>query len=348
MIDNVSKIRVKTSSEYDVLIGKQLIHYTGEILTNIISQCKVAIVTDDVVDNLYSAVVESSLKRSGYKVYKFVFKNGEESKNICTYGDILSFLAENTFTRTDCVLALGGGVVGDIAGFVSATFLRGIKYVQVPTTLLSQIDSSVGGKTAIDLPSGKNLVGAFYQPSLVICDVDALVTLPDSVFDDGMGEAIKYAILDKDIFDLFAFDGGNLDKLIYLCIDYKRKIVESDERESGDRKLLNLGHTIAHGIEKLSSYKIPHGRAVAIGLLVVAKACLNKAYVDEQTFDKIQKLLTENLGECDLPFDIKQVLECALSDKKRSGNDISLVTIHGVGDCRIEKIPVGDLMEFFS
>ena len=240
-INEWKKIRVKASSEYDVIIGHDLIKRAGDLIEGVIKPCKIAVITDDVVSALYFETLKNSLTQKGFVVIKYAFAHGEESKNLQTYGEILNFLAENQLTRTDAVVALGGGVVGDISGFVASTYLRGIKYIQIPTTLLAQIDSSVGGKTAIDLSCGKNLVGAFCQPQLVICDVNALSTLPKDIFICGMGETAKYALLDKKIFDLLSGEYDILD-LVYLCVDYKRKVVEKDEFECGERKLLNLGH----------------------------------------------------------------------------------------------------------
>lgn len=350
MIDNtVRKIQVKASGEYDVLIGKNLIERAGEFLLKAIgNNAKIALVTDDTVNALYADTVINSLEGVGYKVVKFVFLHGEESKNLDTYGKILTFLAENQLTRTDALVALGGGVVGDMAGFAAATYLRGIKYVQIPTTLLSQIDSSVGGKTAIDLPSGKNLVGAFKQPSLVLCDTKTLSSLPDEIYIDGMGEAAKYAILDKKVFDLMSGKDYAIEDLVYLSVDYKRKVVEADEFESGMRKLLNLGHTPAHGIENLSAYKIAHGRAVAMGLDIILKASLKKGYIDGAIFDEMTKVVEKCVGKNVCPYKIEDVAERALVDKKRNGDYITLIAIYGVGDCRPVKIPVTEIKEFLS
>ena len=214
MKNEIKTIRVNASKSYDVIIDRDLLSQSGEMIKKVISPCKIALITDDVVDSLYSSIVIKSIESAGFKVVKFVFNHGEQSKNINVYGQILSFMAENQLTRTDAVVALGGGVVGDMAGFCSATFLRGISYVQIPTTLLAQIDSSVGGKTAIDLPQGKNLVGAFKQPSLVICDVDTLKTLPDVIYKDGMGEAVKYACLDEKVYALLYPTIDNIDVFI--------------------------------------------------------------------------------------------------------------------------------------
>lgn len=348
MSNSLAKIHVKTSTEYDVLIGENLIEQAGSLVKNVLGECRIALITDDVVDKLYSKKVISSLKESGYDVIKFVFKNGEQSKNLTTYGQILEFLAQNEFTRTDAVIALGGGVVGDMAGFASATFLRGIRYIQIPTTLLAQVDSSVGGKTAIDLSYGKNLTGAFKQPELVICDTSVLKTLPKEIFDDGMGEVAKYALLDKKVFKLIEKGDYSLDELVYLCVDYKRQIVEKDEFESNERKLLNLGHTTAHGIELLSGYTISHGRAVALGLRIMLNAAKKHLNINEQVYEKIIGVINKCVSEERCAYQIKDICTAMLNDKKRSGDYISFVIIYGVGDCRIEKIKTVDAMEYLS
>ena len=345
---NVNKITVKASGEYDVLVGDGLITIAGDLIKEVIAPCKIAVITDDVVDKLYSAPVVRSLERVGFTVVKYVFPHGEKSKNLATYGEILSFLAQNQLTRTDALVALGGGVTGDMAGFAAATYLRGIKYVQIPTTLLAQIDSSVGGKTAIDLAEGKNLVGAFCQPKLVICDVMSLYTLPEKIFTDGMGEAAKYAILDKDVYELLSGEERHLVKLICLCIDYKRKVVEADEFESGMRRLLNLGHTPAHGIERLSDYSIPHGQAVAMGLNIILNNALRHGLIDKPTFDGMIAAIEKCTGKIECPFSVKEVCAASLTDKKRSGNDITLIMPYGVGDCRPVKINVDELWGYLQ
>ena len=342
----INRIRVKASGEYDVIIGNGLLSKVGEYVKEVIKPCKVMVVTDDNVNGLYTDTVSRSLLNAGYQVYITVFKNGESSKNINVYADILNRLAQSEFTRTDLVVALGGGVVGDMAGFAAATFLRGIKYVQVPTTLLADVDSSVGGKTAIDLESGKNLVGAFCQPSAVICDTSALKTLPESVFLDGLGEIVKYAILDPKIYELVKKGDYDIETLIALSVDYKRRIVEEDEFEGGKRKLLNLGHTIAHAIERLSEYKITHGHAVAIGVGVILDLSLKQGYINEQTHLDLKGVVSKLVGECPCPFKLEDIARACGTDKKRAGDDITLVTVYGVGDCRFTKVKVGELTEF--
>ncbi len=344
-------ITVNASKSYDILIGSGLIDIVGGILTQTFEPCKVAVITDDVVDEIYGESVMQSLEENGYDARKFVFKNGEKSKNINTFNDIQNFLAKNELTRKDIVLALGGGVVGDVAGFSASTYLRGINYVQVPTTILAQIDSSVGGKTAIDLECGKNLVGAFHQPSLVVCDIEALSTLTDEVIEDGLGEGAKYALLDKRVFMHVLNKNFDLETFVSLCIEYKKKIVEGDEFESGNRKLLNLGHTVGHAIEKLSNYTISHGKAVAIGLDYILSASVKNGKITKDDYEKIKVVLSHLTSSVDkslCPFDIKDIVNTMIYDKKRDGDSISLVVYNGIGNCEIESIKLDDLLGYFS
>ena len=349
-MNSVKKITVNASKSYDVLIGKNLIKSLGEIFAKTFTKCKVAVITDDVVNDLYASALEKSLKENGFDVCKFVFKNGEKSKSFETYGEILNFLAQNELSRTDMVVALGGGVVGDISGFSASTYLRGVKYVQIPTTLLSQIDSSVGGKTAIDLKAGKNLVGAFCQPELVICDTDCLSSLSEKVLEDGFGEGAKYALLDKKVFELVKNKDFSMQDFIYLCVDYKRCIVEHDEFEKGNRKLLNLGHTVAHSIEKLSSFTISHGNAVAMGLDFVLNSAVDNGRITKNDYAEIKGVLNNITKSVDMalcPYSKEQICSSAVFDKKRSGDQISVVNFYGVGDCKIEKIKIDNLLGQF-
>ncbi len=344
----VEKIRVNAGKGYDVVVGENIISNAGDLIKDVLSPNKIAIITDDNVDKLYADVLEKSLSDAGFSIVKFVFTAGESSKNLKTYGQIIEFLAQNELTRADAVVALGGGVVGDMAGFVASTYLRGIKYVQIPTTLLSQIDSSVGGKTAVDLPQGKNLVGAFYQPSLVICDVSVLRDLPKDVYLDGMGELAKYAILDKNIYNELIKEDRDLIKLVKMSIDYKRKVVEEDEFEQSIRKFLNLGHTPCHGIEKVSDYTISHGKAVGMGLKIMTASALKKGYINLEVYNDLVAMLDATVGGENCPFDAKTLAKNALKDKKRDKNMITVVTIHGIGDARLETINVDLLEELFT
>ena len=245
-------VHVNASTPYDVFIKKGMLDEVGELCSSIVRPTRCVIISDDVVAPLYLDRVRASLERAGYTPSAFVFPHGESSKCAATYLDILSFLASEHIDRGGCIFALGGGVVGDISGFAAATYMRGIKYVQIPTTLLADVDSSVGGKCAIDIPEGKNLVGAFYNPSAVICDPETLRTLPEDYFSDGMAEVIKYAMIsDSSIFSLIdeGYAKDNICELIERCVSIKREVVEADEREGGIRAILNFGHTTAHAIE---------------------------------------------------------------------------------------------------
>lgn len=341
--------KVRIGNLYDVYIGENLLENTGEILSQLSQKCKVAVFTDENVDELYAQTVVKSLGKHGFSVYKYVYKGGEGSKNLSVYADFLGFLADGGFDRYDLICALGGGVTGDIGGFAAATYMRGIGYVQIPTTLLAAIDSSVGGKTGLDLPQGKNLLGAFYSPKAVVCDTQTLKTLPKEVFLDGMGEGVKYAILEGgELFSLLeqGINEKNIEKFISLCVKVKRRIVLLDEREKGLRKLLNLGHTVAHAIEKLSGYTIPHGRAVMTGLGVIAKASCDNGYLAGSELAKILSLLAEYDVQ-PLPFPMNQVVREMSFDKKKRSDYLTLIAIKGIGDCELVDVPLVKLEEFF-
>lgn len=340
-------ITVNSQKKYQVVIGKGILDNIYELSKDFLGE-KVALITDDIVDSLYSNKVINSLESQGKTVFKFVMPNGEKSKNMDTLYKIVRFLAQNEFTRKDTIIALGGGVVGDISGFSASVYLRGINYIQVPTTLLAQIDSSVGGKTAIDIPEGKNLVGAFYQPSLVVVDIDTLSSLPNAVYLDGMGEGVKYALLDAKIFDIVNKKDFDILEFVYACIKYKADIVEMDEFEKNERKLLNLGHTIAHGIEKLSEFNISHGKAVSMGLKIITQTSFNRGLITQKEKCDILSMLDNTIGNIDCPFDLFDILKIALVDKKRKGNSITLVMIGGIGKPILKDLPVSELTEYFS
>ena len=256
----MNSVSVKASQNYQVIIGNHLLPDLGSYISKIRDNCKAAIVSDTNVWPYYGQIVMDSLKRAGITPVYYIFPAGEASKNASTYLNILNFLAENKIARSDLIIALGGGVVGDITGFAAATFLRGVPYVQVPTTLLAMVDSSVGGKTAIDLPAGKNLVGAFKQPQLVLCDTDVLNTLPKEWFLDGCAEVIKYGMLYDQNLVYSLLQAGpdfNREEVITKCITFKRDVVEEDEYDTGTRQKLNLGHTIGHAIEATATFLLP-------------------------------------------------------------------------------------------
>lgn len=347
----MTEIEVKASGSYKVVISDNLIGKIGDYVKELLNPIKTVIVTDDVVDSLYSETVENSLKNSGFEVVKFVIENGEKSKNGQNFLKICEFLAENHITKSDLIIALGGGVVGDLAGFVSASYLRGIKFIQVPTTLLAAVDSSVGGKTAIDIESGKNLVGAFYQPKLVLCDYSTLFTLKEEIFTDGCAEVIKYAVIgNKELFNHLLENGKDFDLeyVISECVRMKRDIVEMDEFDSGERQKLNLGHTIGHSVELCSNFEISHGSAVAIGLAIISRASAKKGLCSENTAENIIEILKEFDLPTESSFSVEELNKPALSDKKRSGNSLNLVIPYDIGDSRLLKTNVNDLISFIE
>ena len=340
-------ITVNASKIYDVTIGNDLLQVSGQMIRTVTKASKAAIISDSNVYPLYGAAVLNSLKANGFdEVITFVFPAGEESKNGNTYLSILEFLAENQITRSDCLIALGGGVVGDITGFTAATYLRGVDYVQIPTTVLAAVDSSVGGKTAIDLNAGKNLVGAFYQPKAVICDLQTFSSLPAEIFRDGCAEIIKYGILyDPALFDHLATNGIDFDRetVIARCVELKRDVVACDEFDRGQRQKLNLGHTIGHGIEASSNFSISHGSAVAIGTAIISRAAANLGICAQETKDRI----IATINQFGLPVTTnetgKTLYTYALSDKKREGNTVNLIIPKRIGECGIYPTPTDNI-----
>ena len=346
----MKKVTVSASRIYDVIIDKGILSRAGEEAAKVIKPSRAAILTDTNVAPLYAETLEKSLTDAGFSTLRFTFAAGEESKSAEMLLNFLNFLAENEFTRSDCIFALGGGVVGDLGGFAAAIYLRGISFIQVPTTLLAMVDSSVGGKTAIDLPTGKNLVGAFYQPSLVLCDYSTLATLPEAIFADGCAEVIKYGIInDHSLFEkLHDPIEDQIEDVIEACVKNKRDIVNADERDTGVRQLLNLGHTAAHSIEKLSDFEISHGSAVAIGTAIITRAAAALGLCSKDDCDKVIALLDSYSLPTKSPYGADELARVALSDKKRSGDKINLIVPFGIGDSRIYPVDVDYLFDFFA
>lgn len=345
----MNTIHIAASREYDVLIGHGLLDELGTLAAGVVDAKTAAIVSDDSVFALYGGRVAAALERTGLRVVSFVFPHGESSKNLTVYGQALNFLCENRVSRTDVVVALGGGVVGDLAGFAAATYLRGIRFIQVPTTLLAMVDSSVGGKTAIDLPAGKNLAGTFYQPWLVLCDPDCLTTLPEEIFRDGCAEVIKYAVLGNAPFfdDLRAGSAhAQLEHIIETCVTMKRDIVAQDEFDRGQRQLLNLGHTFGHGIEACSGFAVSHGSAVAIGMAMMVRAAAAFGLCTEKTRDTVVDILRQYDLPVDCAFRAEDMLPTVLHDKKAAGDTINLIVPTAVGQCRIVKTPASEIMDW--
>ena len=333
----------------EILIRRGLIDSAGELTAAHIKPQRTAIITDTNVDGLYAERLAASLSRAGIPSVKFVFPAGEASKTIKTYIDIINFLAENRLTRTDAVFALGGGVVGDTAGFAAATYLRGIKLVQVPTTLLACVDSSVGGKTAVDLPTGKNLLGAFYQPHMVLIDPDTLSTLPEEVFMDGAAEAIKYAaIMDIDMYPLLDDMHANIDEIIARSIRNKQQIVAQDERDTGIRQLLNYGHTFGHAIELLKNYTLGHGHCVSIGMAIMSRAGATLGLCSKECAQQLISILKANSLPTETNFTADEIYNGILTDKKRAGDKITLVVPSMPGRCELRKVSVEDALTYLQ
>ena len=346
----MKKITVNASITYDVIIGNGLLDKAGELCQETLGKHAVAIVTDDTVDSLYGKRLEKSLTDSGYSPIKFVIPHGEASKSMENLSALLGFLAKNRITRSDFLIALGGGVVGDLTGFAAAVYLRGIKFVQIPTTLLAAVDSSVGGKTAVNIPEGKNLVGSFHQPSLVICDYTTLDTLPDEIFADGCSEVIKYGIInDKELFEkLKSPIKPQIEDIIANCVSNKRDIVNLDEKDNGVRRLLNLGHTVGHAIEICSDFGISHGSAVAIGSVIVARASYKKGICGDDVPTEIEKMLADYSLPTSCEFNADELAAIATGDKKRDGSTIAFILPKAIGDCYVHDMKVDEIRDFIA
>lgn len=327
-------------NSYPIHIENGILAKTGELVSEVFSGEKIMIVSDDNVFPLYGEIITKALSDSGFECHSFVLPHGEPTKSFQSLPKIYEALINAKLTRSDLLIALGGGVIGDLAGFAASSYLRGIKFVQIPTSLLAQVDSSVGGKVAVDLPQGKNLVGAFYHPKAVIIDPDVLNTLPDHFISDGMGEVIKYGcIKDKELFELLcrhtSFDDlkPKLTQIIARCVDIKRIVVEADQFDLGERILLNFGHTLAHTIEQHFNYeRESHGEAVGIGMYQITKIAEEKGLTTSRCAEQIKKALEiyKLPDNSNLPID---VLTDAISlDKKNLNNHLNVVLLHDIGD----------------
>ena len=339
------------NNAYDVFIAPGLLAEIGKQSKQVICGNTIAIITDDIVASFYGKETIHSLESAGFSVKSFVFPHGESQKNMATLNSALEFLAENHLTRTDGIIALGGGVVGDLAGLATALYLRGIKFIQIPTTLLAAIDSSIGGKTAVDLKAGKNLAGVFYKPSLVLCDTSTLKTLPPETLLDGIAEALKCGVLfDHELFDRVASSNFNEyeTSIITDCVEWKRKVVEQDEFEAGTRQLLNLGHTIGHAIEKCSEFTITHGHAVAAGMAIIARSAAASGFCDSDCPRQIEEALSRLGLPSNSTFSAEALAQAALSDKKRRGDKITLVIPKEIGFCILHPLPIDQLTHFIQ
>lgn len=346
------EVKVNTEKTYSVLIGEGILSALGGELKKIKQSCKVMIVTDDNVAPLYLDTVKDSLFKCDFKPFVFIIKNGEQSKNAKSFLSLIDALSDACFTREDILLSLGGGVVGDLTGFAASTYMRGISYINVPTTLLAMIDSSVGGKTAIDTEKGKNLIGTFWQPNLVFIDTQTLNTLPHKEMLNGLGEGIKYALLvGGEIYYLLTLKDfeKHLLRFIELCVSFKKDIVSADELDKGIRGILNLGHTVGHAIETLSNYTIPHGEAVVKGMDMILRSRLAIHKIQRKDYDSFTLLVNKFGFDVSFPYSVKDLLKVIIHDKKATLNKkIKLIEIASIGEPIINSISLEELEIFLN
>ncbi len=346
----MTTVPVRAWRPYEVCIAPGLLHDLGPRAAALFAPRRAMLVSDDRVFPRHGPAAEASLTRVGFQVSRFVIPHGESSKTLPTYTALVQSLFENDFTGDDVIIALGGGVVGDLAGFAAATYHRGLPCLQVPTTLLATVDASVGGKTAVNLPGGKNQVGAFHQPALVLCDPALLETLPDIEYQNGCAEIIKCALLQSE--PLFRAISEvpvseQLEPVIAACVEIKRDFVQADERDTGQRRLLNLGHTVGHAIEVCSHYAVPHGLAVSMGMATVTRAACHRGLCAPETLSALEDLLAAYGLPTTTDYSAQALAAAALSDKKRRGDTLPLVLPEAVGHCRLEPVPVDELPGWF-
>ena len=315
---------------YDILVERGLLERAGQYLN---LNRRVLIVTDSGVPEVYGKTLAAQCRENVIETVE----TGEDSKSLAVFGQLLQTMLEHDFSRKDCVVAVGGGVVGDLAGFAASAYMRGIDFYNIPTTLLSQIDSSIGGKTAINLGGVKNIAGAFYQPKKVLIDPDLLKTLPPRQIANGLAEAVKMSLTsDKELFELFENKDidSNLDEIILRSLNIKKAVVEQDEKEAGLRRILNFGHTVGHGIESTSD--LYHGEAVALGMLPMCG-------------DQLRSRVIEVLKKCslyrELPYDWERITQAAFHDKKADGGSVTVTLVNEPGTFELKTMPCLDVMK---
>ena len=340
-------VMVNASTAYPVHIGGGLLDKSGELIARATRSRRCAVVTDSNVKALYAARTCAALERAGFTPLLYAFPAGEQSKNLAAYGKILEFFAENRLTRSDLVIALGGGVPGDMAGFAAATYQRGVDYIQMPTTFLAASDSSVGGKTGVDLEAGKNLAGAFHQPKMVICDTDAFQTLPEDVFASGMAETLKHGLIaDREFFRALTDGKPDAAQMVRRNVEIKAAVVAEDERERGNRKLLNFGHTLGHAIEKCSGYAISHGHAVATGMVLASRAGERMGVSPAGTLEAVEAACRRYHLPVACPYAAGELYAAATGDKKRDGGCIDVVVLEEIGLAKTIRLDMDGLRDF--
>ena len=345
----MKKLRVNLQERsYDILIENKLRDNFATYIKEVYKGNRIVVITDTNLHRIYGQELQNNLEKNNFEVKFIIIQAGEKSKNFSSLLPIYNELLDFKLTRSDLIIAFGGGVVGDLGGFVASTFLRGVNFIQIPTSLLAQVDSSVGGKVAVDLDAGKNLVGSFYHPKRVLIDTDILNTLEEKFFNDGLGEVIKYGcIKDKDLFErLEEFKDKkelkeNIEEIIYTCCDIKRQVVENDEKDTGERMLLNFGHTLAHAIEKFYNFETySHGEAVAIGMYQISLISEKKKFTEKNCSKRIKAILEKY----ELPFECEvmkngsdDLIEAIKLDKKNLNNNLNVILLKEIGDSCIYK-----------
>lgn len=348
------RLELKDNS-YNIYFEKNIIFKIGEYLKENYSHKKIAIITDENLEKLYAVELNRSIQELGFDTEIISVKPGEESKSIETLQEVYRSLSIFKFGRQDLIITLGGGVIGDLGGFAASTYLRGVDYIQVPTSLLAQVDSSIGGKVAVDLPWGKNLVGSFYHPKAVFIDTELLKTLDERFFHDGLAEVIKYGFIRDEaiINELIKFNNdeellNNIEEIIYKCCSIKKAIVERDEKDFGERMLLNFGHTLGHAVERYFEYKkYSHGEAVAIGMVGITRKSEGLFITEKGT----SKLLEDILKKYNLPVEVpvmdrNSLFDAIVLDKKSCSENINLILLKKIGQGIIKKVPISEIENY--
>jgi len=350
----------KTLSSYEIRIGKGILDRVMLLIAKNHKVARYVIVTDSNVNRLYGQTMQDGMERAGLKASVIEIPAGESSKNISVVMDVAGRLLAQGADRETMLVALGGGVVGDLTGFIASVYMRSVPYIQVPTTLIGQLDSAIGGKTAVDLPQGKNLLGTFYQPCAVFADVNFLDTLPDREFCNGLAEMIKYGIiedenlfrrLEEDMDSVISRDPALLIKIIETCCRIKKSIVEIDEREHGLRRILNFGHTLGHALEAASEYKLSHGEGVALGMIAAARLSTMMNYLPVEESDRIKSVIAKAglPTTIDAAFAADEVIRRFRADKKKKDDVIHFVLIKKIGmpfvNGSINEQQIGDVLE---
>jgi len=340
------KVYVKSGAgRYPVVIGEGLDY--GSLALEVRAPCRIVVVSDNNVFNIYGDEALKSFRDAGYRTSAYVVEPGESAKSMDVLARMLRYFADCDLDRWDMVASLGGGVVGDLAGFAAATYKRGIGLVQLPTSILAAVDSSVGGKTAVNLPEGKNLVGAFHSPLAVFCDTRVFKTLPKEVFADGMAEVIKHGMI-GDARILLGIGSLPLEEIVRMNVVAKARIVGRDEYDTAGRMLLNFGHTVGHAVEALSGYGVSHGRAVAIGMSVITRAAEKAELVDGACMTELGKALAQHGLPTSCEYSASEISSFALRDKKRVGDDIIVVVPRRIGNARLLSMPIHDFEGFIA